>query len=277
MRLLKTISILAAILSMVAFGCSNKNTEVDYNPNVLSSKDYIFSEDVFMEVFNTYFKSINNSEVLAGENGWIDHATVDYSSVDNTMLFNYGEVNRGCPDGKFRRGHYEAVFNGPVNEEGTEATISFHDFYVNDDKVTGNVTSRFLGNEPGSWLYSYIVSGGLIEKYDTIDTVRIRYSCDFEMSWDEGSETPDDPVDDILSITGISGGVSAENVEFSASVAVPLMNHIDCFYLASGIHEITVPSAPVSTGTIDYIIEDDCGRMVNFYFDENRFFDQLYP
>lgn len=269
--------IIALSFLVIATGCVNKNSEIDYNPNVKSSKDYIFAEDVYIEVFNTYFKSVNDPEVLAGESGWIDNATVVYNDTENRMYFQYGEVNRGCPDGKFRRGYYQADFNGPVNQEGTRATLSFHEFFVNDDKVTGTAASEFLGSGTGDPGYSYTVTGGVIELFDTVEVRQIAYNCDYEIFWEQGLQTPGDHDDDLLSITGTSDGVSVDNYDFSAMVTVPLRNNLGCYYIQSGILEISIPSGSVEKGTIDYIIEDDCNSLVNFYFDDNLFFDRLWP
>lgn len=267
--------IIAGLIFMA--GCTDKNSETDFNPNVKSSRSLIFTEDIFMEVLNTYFKSVNDQEVLAGENGWIDNATVTYDEDENEMLFNYGAVNRDCPDGKFRRGYFMARFDGPVNQLGTTATITFLDLYVNDDMVTGTISSEFQGNDTGKWLYTFNVQDGMVEQYDTIDTVRMKYACNYQVSWDQGSETPDDPSDDLLSLTGSMQGYSIQGTEFSSLVTVPLQNYIDCFYITSGIHELTVPSGAVNTGTVDYVEEDDCNNIVKFYFDENFFFDILEP
>jgi hypothetical protein len=56
---------------------------------------------------------------------------------------------------------------------------------------------------------------------------------------------------------------------------MPLNFHIMCNWLHSGIHDFTVPSGDIKEGQIDYITEDECARQVNFWIDDNLFFDLL--
>ena len=40
--------------------CDDTSSEVDFNPNVSASKDYIRAEDAIMEIVNSFFKGLND-------------------------------------------------------------------------------------------------------------------------------------------------------------------------------------------------------------------------
>jgi hypothetical protein len=277
MKALKQYVPLILLLIIAGFSCKENNSEIDYNPNVKASKDYIYVEDAFFDVINTYFKTINDAAVMGGEPGWIDSAVVNYDVVQNILNFSYGAVNRECHDGKFRRGNIIATFDDTPNVAGTRVFFTFQDHFVDDESLTGEITSEFLEPVQGLKRYGVDIVNGMLTIIDTSrnDTIRLRYGCDFVMTWEEGQETPGQYDDDLLTVTGTSEGISGDDIGFSGEVLAPLNNYIMCNWIQSGIHTLTVPSASVPDGTIDYITEDDCNRQVNFYIENNLFYDYL--
>lgn len=277
MKFAKTALPLLLITLVAFFSCKNTNTEFDYNPNVLASKDYIFIEDSFMEAFNTYFKSVNDQAVMNGEQGWIDSAVVIYHQATNVLTFDYGDVNRECHDGKFRRGNVIVSFDDTPNVPGTIAQFSFDSLFVDDILQEGLIISEFLEEDQGSKRYGFVVSGGSMSIIDTsqTDTTRIGYNCNYVMKWEEGADTPGYLDDDLLTITGSCEGYSGKGVAFQGEITVPLNNYIMCNWLYSGILNLRVPVATVPESTVDYITEDQCNYRVNFYVENNLFYDYL--
>ena len=91
---------------LFVFACTEDATETNYNSNVQSAKDYIFAEDLYVEVLNMIFMGVNNDSVLNGEPVLIDVCQVSYSQVTNKMLFDYGDFYVEGYDSKIRKGSF---------------------------------------------------------------------------------------------------------------------------------------------------------------------------
>jgi len=269
------IIILVLLLPMLWLGsCNNKSTEVDYNPNVLSSKDYVRAEDAILEIVNAFFKGIRDSLVVNNSYGYIDACDVSYHLAENSMNFGYGNVNRMCQDNKFRRGRFNATFSGQVFLEGVTANIITDSLFVDDFFIESTMEIQNLGlNDNNLPEYSLKVISSLIMLPDTTKINGVTLSTDFHMVWAEGSLTPPIHEDDIYLISGTAAGVSSDGYEFLTDINDPLIDYVDCFWISQGINQITVSSAEFPAGDIDYITEDGCYNQFYFYFNDNLFYD----
>jgi hypothetical protein len=271
----KKIIILLFFLPLIWLSsCTKKSTEIDYNPNVLSSKDYIRGEDAILEVVNSFFKGIHDTLVTEYGYGYIDACDVSYINGSNLITFGYGTVNRMCQDGKYRRGYFYATFSGEVFAEGVTANIVTDSLFVDDHPVEVNIDILNLGIDSGNYPeYSLKVLSSMIILPDTTYTTGVSITTDFLMKLVQGWNTPTIHEDDVFDITGTASGIAAKGYAFSIIVQDTLVNDIECFWIRQGISQITVPSAAFQTGTIDYIKEDGCNNEMNFYFDNNLFYD----
>lgn len=272
----KIIIILLLLLLPILWlnSCKNKYTEVDYNPNVSSSKDYIRAEDAILEIVNSFFKGIHDTLVINNSYGYIDACDVSYFPAENSMTFGYGDMNRFCQDNKFRRGLFNVTFSGQVFLEGVTANIITDSLFVDDFLIEAAMEIQNLGiNDNNLPEYSLKVISSLIMLPDTTKKNGVNLSTDFQMVWAEGSLTPPIHEDDIYLISGTASGVSSDGFEFSVDVKEPLTDYLDCFWISQGIDQITVPSAEFPTGDIDYIMEDGCYNQFYFYFNDNLFYD----
>jgi hypothetical protein len=254
--------------------CNDNSSEVDYNPNVLSSKDYIRAEDALFEIVNAFFKGIRDSLVVNYGYGYIDACDVSYHPEDNSMNFGYGNINRLCQDNKFRRGRFSATFSGQYLVEGVRANIITDSLFVDDYLIEANMEIQNLGiNNNNLPEFSLKLISSLIMLPDTAKINGVNLTTDFLMVWAEGSLTPPIHEDDLYLISGTSSGVSSDGYEFSTEIQEPLSDYVDCFWISRGMNQITVPSAQFPTGDIDYIIEDGCYNQFYFYFNDNLFYD----
>jgi hypothetical protein len=273
---MKKISIIILFLLPLLWlsACKDKLTEVDYNPNILSSKDYIRAEDAILEIVNAFFKGIHDTLIINNGYGYIDACDVIYYPSENSMIFGYGNVNRLCQDNKFRRGLFNVTFSGQVFLEGVTANIITDSLFVDDFLIEATMEIQNLGiNDNNLPEYSLKVISGLIMIPDTTKINGVNLSTDFYMVWAEGSLTPPIHEDDIYLISGTASGVSSDGFEFSVDIQEPITDYVDCFWISQGINQITVPSAEFPTGDIDYITEDGCYNEFHFYFNDNLFYD----
>lgn len=263
-------------LTAVLFSQSCKETPdaVDYQPNIQAAKDYITAEDIFIEIFNVFFKAVQDTTLISTGYSYIDACGV-LRGVDK-LTFDYGQTDRLCPDNKFRRGTFVAVFNGEMFVEGTKATITPDDFFVDGDQVEGLIEIENLGkNTSDKVKYSFKLKTGKITWADTTQISFMQYAIDYQMTWQVGDHTPGIPEDDILTIIGKASGVSTLGDAFNLNINQDLYDRLDCNWIVLGITNLNIPSVQVLNGTIDYILEDDCNYRVNFNFNNNLFYHNL--
>jgi hypothetical protein len=256
--------------------CKEELNEIDYNPNVLSSKDYLRGEDAVLEIFNAFFKGINDTAVINHGYGYIDACDVTLYDDENLMTFGYGPFDRICQDGKFRRGLFSVEFSGTIFAEGVTAHLETDSLFVDDLLVIAiiDITNNGM-NQDNKPAYSFKVISANVMLPDT-NTVRVvNLTTDFIFSWEQGSSTPTVHEDDIFFNAGTSAGVSSDGYAFSVEIIEPLENYVDCFWISRGMSRITVPAAKIPSGEIDYIDNDGCFNEIHFIFNENLFFDFL--
>ncbi len=269
------------IIAIVVFisSCKQKDSNIDYNPNVNAAKEYVQAENIFKRSFDIFFRSLHDTTLA--NTGVSDIQTCDVSKSDTSseIRYSYGNYPRFCDDGMHRQGDYYAILTGDMNSTGGKALITFDSLLVEFDmEIRGNMEVENLGDIAGKPTYSLKITGGAIVKPDTINHKLdiILYNTDFIVTWQEGYQTPFLPDDDLLLIEGTSSGRTIDQNDFFLTVKEPIYNALNCFWMQQGIYEITVPGANKTLGTIDYITEDGCNYAVDFYFDNNRFYTELF-
>lgn len=258
------------------WGCEETPDAIDYNPNVRSARNYIYAEDVYLEIFNIFFKAIHDSTLLANGYTFLDDTDIENHQTEDNYHFHYGVEDRYCGDNKWRRGTFIAQFDGPVFEVGTTATITTDSLFVNYDLVECTMVIRNLGkNALDKFEFEYIITDGKITLADSTETMYIQYETDEVITWNEGDHSPQDPDDDILSITGMASGYSVKGEYFTVTIQQTLFDKLSCNWIVEGVSGINVPSATALNGTIDYLLEDDCNYEVHFIFNDNLFYEFL--
>lgn len=273
----KLIKLMFFLMSLIWLGaCDDNHSEIDYNPDVLSSKDFIRGEDAVFEIVNAFLKGINDTLVINNGYGYIDACDVSHNGNDDFIKYAYGTVDRMCQDGKFRRGTFYAYFSGEIFAEGVTANIVTDSLFVDDLSVNAIIDIQNLGmNNDNLPEYSLKVISSLIMLPDTNKVNGVSITTNYTMTWAEGSFTPAIHEDDLFRVTGAASGLSADGYQFSVDVLDPLFNYVDCFWISQGLSRITVPVGEIPTGEIDYLIEDGCSNEIHFFFNDNLFYDFL--
>jgi hypothetical protein len=263
-----------ALLSLIS--CKSSTSEIDYKPNVLSAKDYVRAEDALFEIVNFFFKGVNDTLVIENNYGYIDNCEMFWYPDEKLLTFGYGDVNRMCQDGKFRRGSFNAQFSGEKWDMGVTASITTDQLYVDDSLVQAQLDITYNGLNSGNLQeYQMIVSLCEVKLQDSTKLNPVTISADFIMEWSQGYSTPAIHEDDIYLISGSASGTSSDSYTFSVVIQDTLVDQIDCFWISSGLSQITTPEADFPSGTIDYIKDDGCFNELNFYFNDFKFYDIL--
>jgi hypothetical protein len=274
MKNLLAITLLLTILGLN--GCKDKTDEINYNPNVLSAKDYVRAEDALFDVINAFFKGVNDTAVLNSGFGYIDDCSVYYYPDEDSITFGYGSVDRYCHDQKYRRGMFIAKFDGDVFEEGVTARIITDSLIVNDIPYEAYLNITNQGINPGNlpeFRVELISSLYFLPDSAIINGITLQGTL--SMVWAEGHATPEIHEDDTYLVSGSLTGISSDLYQFTVNVQTPLVDYLDCCWFKSGISGITVPGSEYPDGTMDYIAEDDCNNLVNFFFNDNLFFEAI--
>lgn len=273
--MMKNIFLIILTGTLLFVSCKdNTSSEIDYNPNVLSSRDYIRGEDAIFEVVNSFFKGVYDSLVLPTGYNYIDNCDVTFRASENSIAFGYGPVNRYCDDNKFRKGYFVATFSGPIFDQGVNAHIVTDSLFVDDLWVELVMDIENLGiNANNRPEFSMKVDSSDIMLPDTTKINGVKIKTDFTLIWDEGYLTPTIHEDDKFLVTGNASGISSDGYHFTLNLQQPSVNYLDCFWIFEEVSEITVPSGMVQSGEI--VKEDTCYNEFFFYFDESKFFDQI--
>jgi hypothetical protein len=255
----------AVIMLSAAAGCK-KNTAKDLSPDLNVSNDIVFTERGLFHTFNLLLKANLDYNILHMGAGTIDKALVSYSSSSRKFTFHY--QNKYCADSALRNGNIVITLTGDFFSPGTAATIIFQN-YSEDSR-------KFIGMDN---LYnSGLMTGGIGGYESTIDSLLIVKDSVHSTRWYSSLVYHLPPVlkmqpDSLppFTITGTAHGVSSSTYTFSLQISTPLQNDIYCPWIRQGIMQISVPSADVNTGTIEYVNNDKCDNRVNYYFEGSVF------
>ena len=163
--------------------------------------------------------------------------TPEDADYPKTITLNFGD---SCEShGIVKSGTIIITLTGPPREEGSQRIVTFEDFYVNGNQVSGTRTHTYLGNR--SW--SMILENGMIITED--GNVIIRESSRTRECI-EGCDTWE-PWDDVFQITGYASGETSDGLEYYKEIVEPLIKKWDCPWIVSGIIETTIGDVVVST------------------------------
>jgi hypothetical protein len=174
--------------------------------------------------------------------------TVDTSSTNRTVIIDFGTSNCECVDGRKRRGKILATWTGRYRDKGTVVTITFDNYFVNDNQIKGTHISTNLGaNAAGNLVYRIVVDGTIIK---ASNGGTITWKSTREREWVAGSNTPMYILDDTYSITGAAAGTTASGEAYSIAIIQALVRKMNCQWFESGKVEV-IPAGRLPR-TLDY-------------------------
>jgi hypothetical protein len=177
-------------------------------------------------------------------------ATVSFDTVSTprVITIDFGASNCLCNDGRNRRGKILLGYTGRYRDAGTVITISFNNYFVNDNQLTGSkkITNQGLNNA-GNLVYLIEVNGQLIKANGggTISWTSTR-----QREWTAGAGTPLVLSDDAYSITGTATGTNASGKSYTITITKPLVRKMSCRWFESGIVDVTPEGKAIRT--LDY-------------------------
>lgn len=173
--------------------------------------------------------------------------TRDTLSNPHKIIVDFGTTNCLCKDGKYRRGKVLVSYTGRYRDAGTVITITFDDYFVNDNKIDGSKVITNMGlNGNGHPEFSVSVQGTITFANNggtrTWTSSRVR-------EWIAGYNTAVRS-DDIYLITGTSSGMNKSGNQYTATITKAIRKELSCKWPVSGTIEISSSDRP--TRTIDF-------------------------
>jgi len=246
--------LLLAGIVLCSFNSCKKQTAA-ISADTQAAQDNSYAEGTFTDAYNAvdvaarnggsslYKTGAQQPDMMSGASVSI---TYDSISLTRKIIIDFG-TGTLCKDNRIRSGRIIATWNGRYRDSGTVITITFNNYTVNGDKVTGTKTITNLGhNTKGNIHFSIVVTGAGI----TTSTGTISWQSTRDREWIAGENTTA-WADDIYSITGSASGTNRKGQTFNITIVKPLVVALDCHWIEQGSFEITT-SAGNSTGTVDY-------------------------
>ncbi|GAB4134666.1 MAG: hypothetical protein Fur0041_08160 [Bacteroidia bacterium] len=245
---------IAAFASLVLTSCRRDEEDTDTN----ASSDNAFAEAMYNDVTNIADEAGYNGTVSnyrlgdPADNGLLSTcATVTFDSLSNadqdTITINFGTTNCQGNDGRYRRGKIYVYYTGRYRDSASTHTITFDNYFVNDNQILGTKTVTNLGhNSAGHLVYDINVNGQIIL---ASNGGTIIWTSQRQREWVQGETTPLWN-DDIYSITGSANGTSANGETFTVQITNPLIRNMafGCRrHFVQGTFQITPQNKPMRT------------------------------
>jgi hypothetical protein len=248
----------AAVISMVFISC-RKEKDNDEDKETTSARDNALAEGTYNDVANiadqasvsstlsTYSAPDNSDPTKEFSSTLISSCatiTRDTIAIPHTIIINFGTSNCLCNDGRNRRGIINVSYNGHYRDSASTHTITFTDYYVNDNKVSGTKTVVNNGhNSAGNLTYSITVNGQIDRPASGATPARtITWTSNRTREWIVGENTAVWG-DDVYLITGTANGVSAPlggtATSFTITITSALRREIGCRHFVSGKFDLT--------------------------------------
>ena len=251
-----------SVLSLaILFSCGKKEEKVDNTlTQTEAASNNAFAEQQYNDVTTLVDQSARNGAALFGAAGTGSGSgiqsllsgcgtlTLDTTSTPRSITIDFGASNCLCLDGRNRRGKILATYTGRYTDAGTIISITFDNYYVNDNKIGGTKQIINQGNNnSGNLVYKIIVDGSIVKANNmgTVTWASTRYR-----EWVAGANTPLNILDDVYSITGDANGTTHNGRTYTIVANAPLVRKMNCRWFESG--RLTMSMDQLPDITLDY-------------------------
>lgn len=252
-QILMALSIISAVTLITFTGCKKDKEEVDKDTSAASEN--AMADAAFTDVANiadeastgslSSYRTSSNERVLTS----CATVTIDTVSIPHIISIDFGSSNCLGNDGNYRRGIILVSYNGEYRDSGSTHTISFNNYFVNDNQILGTKTVTNNGrNAAGNLSFSIAVNGSIVWDASfgggTSTHVATR-----TREWVAGENTQIRK-DDVYLISGTASGVTRTGKSYSMNTLTPCRKRIGFPHFTEGVIEFTPSGKP--TRTVDY-------------------------
>lgn len=256
-------TLLAIGLFALSFTACKKDQTASTNDEVTATDNQIADEastdavdQLNMVIMNeitvqsTSSAQVNTTTTLADADRRRTSGTVTISPIGTTypktitIDFGTGSTDN---NGIVRKGKIVGVLTGPWWISGSTLTITFTDFYRNDNKIEGTVvlTSNGFNTDKTSYSYNVVVDKNRINA----DGKTITWSSNRTITYFNNG-TPLTHLDDYFTISGTASGTNRNGEAFTTTITKELKKFVTYRWFVSGTIEHKVGAKAVVT--LDY-------------------------
>ncbi len=202
-----------------------------------ANDDVISIADAVGEVYNGAFMRTTQTTLV----GSCCTPGVDTSTPGeaHTLVIRFGSSDCVCLDGRKRKGTIIVSYNGEYSDAGQLHTITFDNYYVNDNQLTGTITTTRVDTTiAGNWYYLVGAKDSMNVSQDPLNSQFVVWSGSLTRKWVQGYTTGDRS-DDIFSISGSALLTRPDGNVFSFNIATPLQFALGCNFCESGVVNIS--------------------------------------
>lgn len=235
----------AATIGIFLTSC-RKTKDEPRDTDTSAASDNALAEGTYNDVHNiadeaangtlTSYMVTNNSNEEKAYLSTCATVTNDTVSVPHILTIDFGTANCLCNDGRNRRGIINVSYSGHYRDSASTHTISFTNYFVNDNQVLGTKTVTNNGhNAAGHLSFSVTVNGSII-KAGGAGTISWTSNRTREWIVGEGTLAWND---DVYLITGSASATSAAGNAFTLTITSPLRKELSCHNIVSGSFALT--------------------------------------
>ena len=161
---------------------------------------------------------------------------------DSVITIDFGSTDCLCNDGSYRRGQIVVYYSGHYAVTGSTHTITFNNFYQNDNQVTGTKTVTNMGTNTSGQIYFDVTVNGSIILANGAGTLSASWN------WVRTWITQGTP--NVYQITGTGTLTRANGTTLTADITSPLVFASNCRWIEEGTVVYTLPGG--LTRTLNY-------------------------
>ena len=229
----------------------NSKIETNKDSDTEMVKDHYLSEFAYTDALNIADDgaTVNSGDNLGNYKTASNCATVTHDTISNphTMTIDFGATNCLCNDGRYRRGIILVTYTGHYRDSGHVHTLTFNNYFVNDNQVLGSKSVTNMGHNSAGNLYYSIIVNGLIIRATTLDSVI--WNSNRTRTWIQGESTQV-RTDDVYEITGSGSGSRPNGTSYTMNITQPLVKAVSCSWIESGKIDLQPSNKPLRK--IDY-------------------------
>lgn len=233
--------VLFSIVLLALNACKKDKPEITGDNDTSTSIENAMSDAAFNDVANIadegYTGSISSYKTGGSSVFLSTCATVTFDTTSSPKLFSvdFGANNCLCNDGNYRRGKINVGFQGFYRDSGSVHSITFDNYFVNNNKIDGTKTVTNKGrNSNGNLTYDVVINGTITWDAAYFGSVSTSsYSANRTRVWSQGESTLL-WTDDVYLISGTQSGVTHTGLSYSANTVSPLKKEIGYRHITDG-------------------------------------------
>ncbi len=171
----------------------------------------------------------------------------DTTHDPHTLTIRFGPTDCECLDGRKRRGTIVVSYMGRYNDTNKVHTISFDNYYINGNRLTGTLkTIRIDTTVVGNWYYSVLANDSMNISPDPLKSKFVVWKGSLVRRWIQGNTNPNTTrEDDVFSVSGTATLTRPNGHTFTCAISSPLQFATGCDFIQAGVIDVTGYNPPV--------------------------------